>query len=85
MKYPKEKIKSKCHHQGHYVSKVRRKPQKGAYGGKVKVPKIFDRIYDADDYAAECPVTCLLTPRDIEESYEENGFFDADEGKGDAK
>lgn len=49
MKYPKEKIKSKCHHQGHYVSKVRRKPQKGAYGCKVKVSKIFDRIYDAAD------------------------------------
>lgn len=56
----------------------------GAFCRVKKVTVVCD-ITDADDYAAECPVTCLLTPRDIEKSYEENGFFDADEGERGAK
>lgn len=34
MKYPKQKIKSKFHHHGHYFvsGKTKRAPQKGAFG-----------------------------------------------------
>lgn len=41
MKYPKQKIKSKFHHHGHYSvsGKTKRTPQKGAFG-KTEKPKL---------------------------------------------
>lgn len=78
MKIPKDKIKSKFHHHGHYGAngKAKRKPTKGAFGAfHLKALKVLDTAYSIDDYVANHPQAGSIPPQELERAMEEAGFL----------